>query len=317
VVVGVVAYGGPEVGWNRLGVAANYDGQYGAQFVASWIHCPGDDTSTESTFEPGVYDVVGITRVFSTPESVALHQTPGLSIGNVGWNLDPANLDPQGIYLPGSYDCAQTIAQGSPARACLPDFTPDAKFDAAASTVTMLYDTKDLVKQFSAVLVSDPVSVFIPGRDSLAWMQGYDGGSLGTFDSIDGFTCGASAGNISITQAQGELVSLSLNGASADTIRTGGGLDATAWATGIPDGSRVELLPGARIIYLQDSMISDPASNSNVNVQTVVGWSAVSAAAPFTTDRFSGPQTVSFASDPVTMCPGSDLARRFHGCSVP
>lgn len=308
VVAGVVEYGPPQMGWSALGVAASSQGQNSAQLVAPWVFCPGEDTSTESSFEPGKYDVVGITRVFSTPESVALYQAVGLSNDFSGWNLDPTRLDPQGIYLPGSYDCAQTISQGSPARACLPAFTPDAKFDAGTSTVTMLYDKKDLVEEFSTVLVSDPLTVFIPGTESLAWMQNSDWESLGVFDSIDDFTCGASAGYVSMGNQPSNSVFLSLEGTSADAMRAGGGFISTAWATGVSDGSRVELLPGARIVYLQNSTITLPDSNVSTGVDTVVASAAVSAAQAVTTDRFAGPQPLPLTAEPWIMCPGVDEA---------
>jgi hypothetical protein len=303
-VAGVLQYGPPEMGWNALGAGAAYEGQYGTQLVASWIFCPGDDTLTDSKFEAGTYDVVAITRVFSTRESVALYQALGLARG--GWNLDPANLDPQGIYIPGSYDCAQTISGQSPARACLPDFTPNAKFDAAAATVTMLYDTKDFVGEFSAVLVSDPVSVFIPGKDSLPWIQGFDAGPLGAFSSIDAFTCGATAGYVSLSNQSSESVALSLDGTSSATMRTGGHFSATAWATGSPDGSRVELLPGARIVYLQSGAVTIPGSNVSTVGDTVVASAAVSAGQPVTTNRFAGPQALPLAIEPLIPCPGID-----------
>jgi hypothetical protein len=303
-VAGVLQYSQPEMGWNALGAGAAYEGQYGTQLVAPWITCPGDKTSTGSTLEPGTYDVVGITRVFSTRESVALYQALGLARG--GWNLDPANLDPQGIYIPGSYDCAQTISGQSPARACLPDFTPNAKFDAAAATVTMLYDTKDFVGEFSAVLVSDPVSVFIPGKDSLPWMQGFDAGPLGAFSSIDAFTCGATAGYVSLSNESSDAVSLSLDNTSSDAVRMGGHFSATAWAMGIPDGSRVELLPGARIVYLQSGAVTVPGSNVSTVGDTVVASEAVSAGQAVTTNRFAGPQALPLAIEPVTTCPGID-----------
>ncbi|NYI40276.1 hypothetical protein [Demequina lutea] len=302
VVVGVVPYGAPELGWNAPGGMAASQGQNGAQLVASWIHCPGDDTSTESTLEPGQYDIVGITRVFSTPESVALYQTLGTY--RSAYSLDPANLDPQGIYVPGSYDCAQTIDQDSPARACLPDFTPDAKLDETASTITMLYDKKDLREDFSAVLVSEPVTVTIPGTDSLSWMQTYDQESVGVFDSIDAFTCGASAGYFSLASESRDSVYLSLGMATAAAVRNGGDIDATAWALGIPDGSRVELLPGARIVYLQTSTITIPGSKVTTDASTVVASAAISATQPVTTNRFAGPQSLTVKAEPWTMCPG-------------
>jgi len=306
VVAGVIEYGPPQMGWNALGVVASSQGQNSAQLAAPWIFCPGEDMSTESGLAAGTYDVVGITRVFSTPESVALYQALGPSNDFSGWNLDPAHLDPLGIYLPGSYDCARTIDQQSPARACLPDFTPDAKLDVAASTVTMLYNTKDLVEGFSAVLVSEPITITLPGKDSLGSMLGYDAGSLGAFNSIDDFTCGASAGYVSMANQSSESIDLSLEGTKFDAMRAGGEFNATTWGVGVPNGSNIELLPGARIVYLQSSSITLPDSNVSTGIDTVVASAAVSAAQPVTTDRFKGPQPLPLAVEPLTACPGID-----------
>ena len=304
VVAGVVPYGAPEVGWNAPGGMAASEGQYGGQLVAPWIFCPGDDPSTASGIEPGKYDIVGVTRVFSTPESVALFQK--LGVYRSGMNLDPANLDPQGVYLPGSYDCAQTINQDSPARACLPDFTPDAKLNADTSTISMLYDKKDLVDEFSAVLVSDPLSVYIPGAEALAWMQDSNWQALGTFDSIADFTCGASTGRISMTSKSSESVSLDVTGVSVDEMSKGGAFHGTALARGVPDGSRAELLPGARIIYLESDVLAIPGTNISTVGETVVASANLSAGQPVTTDRFAGPQPLPLAVAPLVTCPGAD-----------
>ena len=304
VVVGVVGYGPPETGWNAAGAATTFQRQHGNQLVAPWVNCPGDDPATASGIEPGRYDIVGITRAFSTPESVALFQK--LGVYRSGLNLDPANLDPQGVYLPGSYDCAQTINQDSPARACLPDFTPEAKFNADTSTISMLYDKKDLVDQFSAVLVSDPLSVYIPGTDALAWLQDSNWQALGTFDSIADFKCGASTGYISMTNKSSESVSLDITGVSADQMSKGGDFHGTALAGGVPDGSRAELLPGARIIYLQSAVVTIPGTHVSTVGEKVVASATLSAGQPVTTDRFVGPQPLPLAVAPLVTCPGAD-----------
>ncbi|NTV40127.1 MAG: hypothetical protein HGA51_09290, partial [Demequinaceae bacterium] len=310
VVVGMVMSGGVNLGWNQVSAAAN-EAQYFSPLAAPWIHCPGDDMTTTSALEPGTYDVMAITRVFSTPESVALYRELGLANG--AWNLDPALLDPEGVYLPDSWDCAQLVAQQAPARGCLPDFKPGAKLDEASGTVTLLYDTGDLVDEFSAVLVSDPVTVVIPGADVLPRSVGGTGDALGVFDSIDDFACGASAGSNTMRQRAGPGVSTSLYEESAGPVVEGGRFNALVSATGFPDGSRVELLPGARLVYLEETMTPDPETDSSIGVQTVVGTAALSAAAPVTTDRFAGPQTVPLTSESMSACPGVDLTAMSGG----
>ncbi len=301
VVVGVLQYGPPEPGWNKVG-ATSAQNPHGTQLVAPWIQCPGDNPSAESSLKPGTYDIVAVTRVFSTPESVALYQALRNYHGD--WNLDPAGLDPNGVYLPGSYDCQQSIQWDAPARACLPDFTPNAKLDASASTVTMLYDKKDLVQEFGAVLVSEPVTVTIPGVDSIPGMPSLDGGPLGTFTSIGDFTCGARAGAIHLTNGSRDSVDLELRVASTSELKAGGAVKSTAWALGVPDGSRVELLPGARIVYLQDSTMTVPDSGVVTGVSTVVASADVTDSQPITTDRFAGPQPLTVTTKPWSMCPG-------------
>ena len=301
-VVGVIPYGGVEPGWNTASRVLSNEGQFSASLVAPWIPCPGDDPSRSSDLEAGTYDIVAMTRVFSTPESVALYQELGFY--GSGGNLDPTYLDPQGIYLPGSYDCALTVDQRAPARGCLPDFTDNAAYDADTSTVTMLYKTKDFVKEFSAVLVSAPLTITIPGKEDIAWMQNYESASHDAFDSIGQFTCGATASYISMGHGLGPWVSTSLDESSPGPQVEGGPFAATALAGGISDGSVAELMPGARVVLLQNTMIPDPESNSSTQLQTVIGSAVVSAGGSFTVDRFSGPQPMVFTSEAATACPG-------------
>ena len=306
VIVGIAQYGGVGLGWNAPTAAPDGQGQYGTPLIANWIGCPGFDRTDSTGLEPGTYDVVAMTRVFSTPESVALQQV-FFPYSNVQ-SLDPGSLDPNGIYLPGSYDCAQTIAWQSPARACLPDYTDDAAYDPETSTVTVLYDPTDLVEEFSVVLVSELLTVTVIGEESLPWWSTKDDGSLGPFDSIDDFTCGASASYNALAQGPNGDAWALLDAASVGPGIDGGPFGVLVLATVAPDGSRVELLPGARLVYLQNSMVQDPESNSSTSIDTVTGTSAVSADEPFTTDRYAGPRPVTLTSEPPTACPGVDAA---------
>ena len=304
VIVGAVPSTAVDVGWNSPTSEYRFPrgGVFDASLVAPWISCPGVDRVENSSIEAGPYEIVAMTRVFSTPESVALYQELGF-YGN-GYNLDPANLDPQGIYLPGSYDCAQAVDQHSPARGCLPDFTDNAAYDPETSTMTVLYDTKDFVEEFSAVLVSESLTVTIPGKEDVAWMQNYDLASPDAFDAIDQFTCGATASYISMGSGLGPWVSTSVDESSPGPQVEGGPFAATALAGSISDGSVAELMPGARVVLLQTTMIPDLESNSSTQLQTVIGSAAVSAGGSFTVDRFSGPQPMTFTSDAATACSG-------------
>lgn len=304
VIVGTVPFTGVDVGWNSKISEYRFPrgGEFYAQLAANWISCPGVGHLDNSGIEPGTYDIVAITRVFSTPESVALYQELGFY--GSGYNLDRANLDPQGIYVPGSYDCAQAVDQQAPARGCLPDFTNNAAYNADTSTVTMLYDTKDFVEEFSAVLVSEPLTVSIPGKGDIAWEQYSDSAPRTAFDSIDKFTCGASASYISMGPGLGPWVSIELDESNPGPVREGGPFAAKAFATGVADWSVAELMPGARVVYLQNVMIPQPEYDSSTQLETVIGSAAVSAVGSFTVDRFSGPQPISFTSEAATACPG-------------
>jgi len=309
VVVGIMRYSPADVGWNSVGSGSDSQDFYATQLAAPWISCPGVDgndaySPTSSDLAQGTYDVMAIARVFSTPESVALHQTlPG---PQSGWGFDTDNLDPNAVYLPGSWDCAQAVAGGQPPRACLPDYTNAAAYDPATSEVTVLYYPSSVVEEFSEVLVSQPLAIAIPGADALPPRWTGTGTELAVFDSIDDFTCGASAGGNALWQGPRQGIFTSLSAASAGPLTDAGQSPALVLAGDVPDDSRVDLVEGARIVYLEDSTLTDPDSGLNSFVQTVVGWSPVSAAAPFTTDRFAGPQTVSLTSEPMNACPGVD-----------
>ena len=211
------------------------------------------------------------------------------------------------IYLPGSYDCAQTINQDSPARACLPDFTPDAKFDDDTSTISMLYDKKDLVDQFSAVLVSDPLTVYYSrhGRPCLDARFELAGPWDVRFDRR--LQVRREHGlHFDDEQVKRISVPFDITGVSADQMSKGGDFHGTALAGGVPDGSRAELLPGARIIYLQSAMVTIPGTHVSTVGEKVVASATLSAGQPVTTDRFVGPQPLPLAVAPLVTCPGAD-----------
>jgi hypothetical protein len=76
--------------------------------------------------------------------------------------------DPAALYLPGIYNCKQARPWRAALRGCLPQITNSAVVDEATGTVTITYRAKDLVEQFSAVLVSDPLTVDLISSKSAA-----------------------------------------------------------------------------------------------------------------------------------------------------
>ena len=111
-----------------------------------------------TTIDSGTYEVIAVGRVFSTAESVALSQALGDTINTM--YLNPNSLaDPTAVYLPGIYNCKQARDWRSALRGCLPEITDNATVDEASGTVTVVYRSKDLVDEFSAVLVSEPLTI--------------------------------------------------------------------------------------------------------------------------------------------------------------
>jgi len=130
--------------------------------LASGVVCPGEEQSSAAAVAPGAYEVIAVGRVFSTAESVALSQTLGDTINTM--YLNPNTLaDPTAVYLPGIYNCKQARPWRAALRGCLPEITSNAVVDEASGTVTVTYRVKDLVEEFSAVLVSDPLTVELVG----------------------------------------------------------------------------------------------------------------------------------------------------------
>lgn len=306
VVVGVLDYSHIALGWNTP--VSIYSGpiDFSAPLLAEYVRCPGSDEVTDPGLEPGTYEIVAMAKVFSTPASVALSQVLGSSGGT--WYLDPASLDPEGIYLPGSFDCAQTIAQSTPALGCLPDFTPEAAYHEADRTVTLLYNSEGLVEEFSTVLVSHPLTVTIIDAQSAGWGNNDAWESLGRFDSLDDFTCGASAGYYDIANTPGEnaRVSTSILETAGTVTGEGGVFDTVVLPTGVRDGSLVELLPGARVVYLQNTDVTLPDNGGSASTMTVVGSADASMARGVAADRFAGPQPATLTVGSATVCPGLD-----------
>ncbi len=274
--------------------------------VSDWARCPPLGSPSSTGVDPGTYELMAIARVFSTPESVALYQALGYSYG--ARYLNPGNIeDPAAIYLPGSYDCKQLAKYRLTARGCLPDITDDAVVNAEAGTVTVLYNKTNLVREFSAVIVSEPITVTLVSAASIGILANTPQGALAVFDSVDDFQCGASAGYTSVQNDPGYDISLGLGRVSIDQLSPGGSFPSTILTVGIPDGSRMELLPGAQVIYVHVEGSSDPGTGAPNYHSAIVARAPVSVDGHFTTDRVIGPQPVAFLVDAATMCPGSDV----------
>lgn len=292
-------------------------GEWPRLLVIERTHCPTESGQVPSDVTPGAYQLVAIGRVFSTPESVALAQavraTSALEILGAG-----PHGDPNAVYLPGSYDCRQLLSYGSVARACLPDVTNDAVVDATAGTVSVRFKTKELVDEFSTVLVSDPLTMNVASSAVLgpADWEPWDG--VSPFPTLESFTCGAVGLGQKVGVDSPLRVEAAYNDAPLDAKQRGGTFAGTVFVPDAPDGSVVELLPGARLVFLRDYTLVSPVGMSTTNVSTVVA-SAPLSAGMVTADRFTGPQAALFTNDQATPCPGVEpdlLVGKVHAALV-
>ncbi len=162
-----------------------------SRMLVDGVFCQDGQQTIRAGIDTGMYDVLAVGRVFSTPESVALSQALGDTINSIYLNsiylAGNTGADPTAVYLPGNYGCTQARGWGSALRGCLPEITDKAVIDEAAGTVTVVYRTKDLVEEFSTVLVSVPhVVELLSGQDG-ALVVTFGGGTLlGPLDPIGG-----------------------------------------------------------------------------------------------------------------------------------
>lgn len=76
-----------------------------------------------------------------------------------------------------------------------------------------------------------------------------------------------------------------------------------------PDGSTVELLQGARLVFFQDYQLVSLVSlvgMTTTNISTVVAWAPVTLGGAVTADRYVGPQDTMFTIDSANLCPGAE-----------
>ncbi len=270
--------------------------------VAERAHCPNESPSGTAGVAPGTYQLVAIGRIFSTPESVALSEELGSA-----WYLDAGTQpDPHGVYLPGSYDCHGLELSRSTVRACLPDITNNAFVDPKAGTITVLYKTKQLVDEFSTVLVSEPLTASLVSSATLGWGNAGRRDSFGTFNGLDSLTCGAKGSVVAVGADAKYHIETTHEPVPLSTEQDGGKFPGTVFATDAPDGSTVDLLPGARLVFLNDFTYVSLEGAATTILRTVVAQAPVTAADAVKTDRFEGPQQTTFTVGRATACPAAE-----------
>ncbi len=289
----------------RVALSRSKPADWPGLLVTERTHCPNESGSGPSGVTPGTYQLVAIGRIFSTPESVALSQALG-SADNIQLVDSGTETDAHAVYLPGSYDCHQLLKFGSVLRACLPDLTDNAVVDATAGTVTMLYKTKGLVDEFSTVLVSDPLTATLVSSTSLGPAAWVPWAGIRPFEALDSFTCGEIGLGLAVGVTSKYHVDAMYEPITLSMKQTGATFPGAVFAADAPDGSTVELLPGARLVFLRDRRLVSPEGMSTTSISTVVAWADVTATGATTADRYAGPQGTMFTVDPATLCPGAE-----------
>lgn len=275
--------------------------------------CPETDYGADARgteLAEGTYQVMAVARVFSTPEAVALSQV----FANVGaYGLDPLywEHDPQALYLPGSYDCI-TMRQsygGSGPRGCLPDLSERASVNADDGTVTVLYEADDFVGPFSVVLASEPIDVEIQDSGSTDYWEAYQAAMPARLESLDQLQCGATFESTYLGYDKEESVTALFALSSDEPLADRGVVSAGIWATGVPDGTQVSMLPGARVVVVRydNYEIEIMGESQPVAVSTLVGEATVTSDTKVVTDRYVGPQRVSLAYGDLTGCDGGEF----------
>jgi hypothetical protein len=155
------------------------------QMLVDGVFCSDGQQVTPANIDPGTYDLIAVGRLFSTAESVALSQTVGDTVNTMYLNPN-YSADPAALYLPGIYNCKQARPWRAALRGCLPEITSSAVVDESTGTVTVTYRVKDLVDQFSAVLVSDPLTVALVASNGAAVVAS-NWRSLDSVNPVDGF----------------------------------------------------------------------------------------------------------------------------------
>jgi len=162
VVVGMLVTQDSTLGWRQHGHTSTVNGH--ATLSADQFYCIGvDDLSGaylyhEVDLGPGTYEAFAVSRVFATPESVALFQ----ALADTRYVTVDERARQGGVnYAPGSPGCEALQSQYVTVRACLPDVIPTATLDEDAETVRMLFDASALPQEFDVTLVSEPLEMVI------------------------------------------------------------------------------------------------------------------------------------------------------------
>jgi len=161
-VVGTILTLDATWGWQLGGQTRAITGREtltGAAFYCINLDTSGNSyTFRETALDPGTYEVFAITRVFATPESVALFQALE---GTSYIAVDERARQGVEVYEPGSTRCVERQHQVITVRACLPGIVPTATLDEDSGTLRMLYDASALPQEFDVTLVSEPVTLVV------------------------------------------------------------------------------------------------------------------------------------------------------------
>jgi len=273
---------------------------YGGSSLSPYgAFCPSVSTSVTddgswATLNPGEYQVVPMTRVWATPEAAALKYLYKKGINVVEY--PPRTQLPE--FLPGSWDCKQTLAYGLVPRVCLGDAMANAIVDTTAGTVTLPYDPDQLTKTLDVTLVGNPVALRVTGPveppDSIPF-------EVKPLDVADPIECGTT---FDYTTPEAPLL---VSGTMPNTFGTGSGaynaVNADILAI-VPGTGEVELEYGAKAW-----LVSGVAPDYNyfaprAGNERIVGSAEVSIAGGNTVeyDRYAGPTRVDLVFSNVQLC---------------
>jgi hypothetical protein len=162
IIEGMIITQDSTLGWQQYDHTTTVTGH--ATLAPDQFYCIGVDSQSgaylyhEVELGPGTYEAFAISRVFATPESVALFQ----ALAETHFETVDEQVRRGGVtYAPGTDGCDELREQHVTVRACLPDVIPTATLEEDAETVRMLYDASALPQEFDITLVSEPLRMEI------------------------------------------------------------------------------------------------------------------------------------------------------------
>ncbi len=163
VIVGIIITQDATLGWQQHGHTSTVTGHTSLSADPFYCITLYKQSSVylyhEVTLDPGTYEVFAISRVFATPESVALFQA--VEETNFTSVDEQARFGGGETYTPGSPGCQALQSQNVTVRACLPDVIATATLDEDTQMVRMLYDASAIPQEFDVTLVSEPLTMVI------------------------------------------------------------------------------------------------------------------------------------------------------------